>query len=125
MADLTVGEIGVTLQVQLNILDSSQSPPAQVPLDLTNATLVELLYLITDPISIPPAQPTKTVPMGILAPATSGTVFYNFVSGDLAKPAGMSKNGVFKYTIRVTFANSNVLYLQDDQILTIKDDGVL
>lgn len=125
MADLTVNDIGATLQVQLMALDASQNPSVQTPLDLTNAVSIQLSYLITDPTSTVPATPTKTVSMGILGSAVNGNVFYVFQSGDLAKPPNMGKNGVFKYTIVVTFAGGSVLHINQDQQLTIKDDSVL
>lgn len=125
MADLTIDDIGTVLHVQLLSLDSSQNPPVQTPLDLTNALKVELTYLITDPTALSPALPTKTVQMSILSPPANGGVFYSFQAGDLAKPANMGKNGVFKYTIKVTFLGGNVLHINTDQQLTIKDDSVL
>ena len=125
MSDLTIGDVGIALQVQLMSQDLTQSPPAQVPLDLTNAQKVELLFSIQSPTSITPQAPSNTVLMGILGIPSNGTVFYVFQAGDLVKPPGMGKNGVLKYTIRVTFNNGNVLYTNLDGQFTIKDDSVL
>jgi hypothetical protein len=125
MADLTIGEIGITLQEQLLSVDQTQSPPASTPLDLTNVSSVALSYYITAPGNSSPQPPVKTVPMGILGSPTNGVVFYVFAAGDLVKPANMVKDGVFRYTIKITFNNGNVFYPISDGVLTIKDDSIL
>lgn len=125
MSDLTIGDIGVTLQEQLLALDITQTPPTSIPLDLTAVQKVELLFLIVPPNSNPPQVPTKTVLMGILGDPKNGTVFYDFQSTDLVKPSAMGKDGVFKYAIRVTFNNGDIFYSNTDGQLTIKSDDVL
>jgi hypothetical protein len=125
MSDLTIGDVGVTLQEQLLGQDLTQDPPVQTPLDLTNAQKVELLFLIVPPNSTPPQPPVKTVLMSILSPPTNGVVFYSFQAGDLVAPLGMGKNGVFKFSIRVTFNNGNIFYTNIDGQFSIKDDSVL
>lgn len=124
MSDLTIGDVGVTFQVQLLGTDLSQNPPTSVPLDLTNAQKIELMFLITNPQSFF-QPPSNTVLMGIVGSPINGTVFYDFQPGDLVKPANMSKDGVFKYSIKVTFNNGDVLHTSLDGQLTIKDDSVL
>lgn len=124
MSDLTIGDTP-TFQVQLLAVDQSKNPPSSTPLDLTNATQVQLSWLITSPESPLQQQPTKTAPMGIVGNPTSGTVFYDFLPGDLVKPANMGKNGVFRYFVRVTFNNGMVLTTSSDGQLTIKDDSIL
>jgi len=121
MADLTIGEIGNILQVNLVTVDSTQTPPVQTPLDVTGAT-VTLLYAITAP-NNPPKAPTL-VTMAIIN-STGGVVQYVFKFGDLAKPSEMGKNGVFRFSIRITYPNGNVLQTAVDGQLTIKDDSLL
>jgi hypothetical protein len=124
MADLTIGEIGKTLQLNLSFVDQTQNPPVQSPLDLTNVSSVALSFVITD-ISAKPSPPVKTVQMTINSPATAGIVQYIFLAGDLAKPSNMGKNGVFRYSVEVTYANGNILNPSNDGLLSIKDDSVL
>jgi hypothetical protein len=123
VADLTIGEVGKQLQFTLMTTDYSQSPPAQIPLDLTTATSVQLLYAITS-LQGPLKSPT-TKTMTIVSPATSGVVTYTFASGDLAQPAEMGKNGVFRFSIKVNFPGSSVLYSNFDGSLSVKTDAEL
>jgi len=121
MADLTIGDIGNSLVINLVCLDSSVSPPAQIPLDLTDATAVNLLFTITAPGY--PAKVPKTVAMSIVGSPTNGQVQYVFQSGDLAAPPEMGKNGVFRFSIQIQFQNGNVLYTDSDGLLSIKNDA--
>lgn len=123
MADLTIGEVGKQLQFTLMTADYTTSPPTQIPLDLTTATSVQLLYAITNSSGPPKSPTTKT--MTIASPPTSGVVTYTFASGDLAQPAEMGKNGVFRFSIKVNFPGSSVLYSNFDGVLSIKQDATL
>lgn len=123
MADLTIGEVGKILQFSLTTTDFTQSPPAQIPLDLTLATSVQLLYAITSPTGPPKATQTKT--MTIASPPTSGVVTYTFVANDLQQPAEMGKNGIFRFAIKVNFPSSVVFYSNFDGSLSIKSDVTL
>jgi hypothetical protein len=125
MADLTIGEVGKILQLNLINVDQTVSPYVCTPLDLTNATEVDLIYVIVGPGAQQPAPPFKTVPMIVLNPKTNGIVQYSFVFGDLVAPKNMGKNGLFKYTVEVKSAPNNVLYAALDGQLTIKDDSIL
>lgn len=123
MADLTIGEVGKQLQFSLTTTDFTQNPPAQIPLDLTTATSVQLLYAITTPNGPPKAPVTKT--MTIASPPTAGIVTYIFTGTDLAAPPEMGKNGIFRFAIKVNFPSSVVLYSNFDGSLTIKSDATL
>lgn len=126
MSDLTVGEIGKVLQLNLVTTDYTQNPPAQVPLDLTSATSVQLVYVITSPNSpVKAPTPATTKNMTIVSPPTLGIVSYTFQSGDLAQPPEMGKNGVFRFSIKVTFASGSILYSNSDGQLTVKEDATL
>jgi len=125
MSDLTLGEVGKQLVVSLYTLDYATSPPSQVPLNLTGAT-VSLEWAIVDPNS-QPVPPQSTVGMTIVS-ATGGIVSYTFAAGDLQKPSSstMSKNGVFRFAIKATFpGGSQILFTNNDGLLTIKDDSIL
>jgi hypothetical protein len=124
MADLTVGEIGKVLQLNLVDIDQTQSPPASIPLDLTNAQSVFLFWSITA-IAAPPTPPGSPRSMSIVGPAVNGVVSYAFLAGDLAAPPGMGKTGQFRFSVKVLFTNSNVLYPAYDGLLSIKDDSIL
>jgi hypothetical protein len=124
MADLTVGEIGKVLQLNLVDIDQTKTPPASIPLDLTNAQSVFLLWSIT-PINAPPTAPGSPRNMSIVGSPANGVVSYAFVVNDLVAPAGMGKNGQFRFSVKVLFTNSNVLYPAMDGLLSIKDDSVL
>lgn len=122
MPDLTIGEIGVVLQVNLVSLDTSVNPPTQVPLDLTGATGVTLSYVITDPNARPQAPVSREM---FIVDAPNGIVQYTFVDGDLVLPANMTKNGVFRYSIEIEYSNGNLFVTNQDGLLTIKDDSIL
>jgi hypothetical protein len=125
MADLTLGEVGKQLVINLYKIDNTVSPPAQVPLNLTGAT-VTLSWIITDPNS-QPLKPTNIVTMTILDPI-NGIVSYTFQAGDLVKsPAStMGKNGAFRFSVLATFpGGSTILYTNNDGLLAIKDDSIL
>jgi hypothetical protein len=123
VADLTIGEIGKQLKFSLVTTDYTQSPPAQIPLDLTTATSVQLLYAITNPTNPPKAPTTKSMVVG--SPPTSGVVTYTFGAGDLTQPPEMGKNGVFRFAIKVNFPASVLLYSNFDGQLSIKEDVTL
>ena len=122
MADLTIGEIGVVLQVTLQSLDSSQNPPVQIPLDLTGAT-VTLLYVLSSPNEKPKTPVSRN--MTIVGTPTAGVVKYTFASNDLVAPPEVSKNGVFRYSIKIVFPSGTVFYTNEDAQLTVKDDSSL
>ena len=123
MADLTIGEVGNVLQLNLVSIDQTQSPPARIPLDLTNATQVRLSWVIVDQ-TAQPQPPSNNVNMQITN-APVGVVQYTFLPGDLVKPPTMSKNGLFRFTVKVTFSTGVILIAAQDGLLTIKDDAVL
>lgn len=123
MADLTVGEINKVLQVSLFMVDETQNPPENVPLDLTSALSVNLRWVIANS-KQPPTAPTSSVQMQV-TDAVNGIAQYSFQSGDLAKPVNMGKFGVFRYSVQVVFSDGTVLFSNDDGLLTIKDDSVL
>lgn len=121
MSDLTIGEVGVVLQVTLMAVDNSVSPPAQNPMNLTGAT-VNLLFVIASSSSEPPKSPTSKVMT--IVDAVNGIVSYAFASGDLIKPPEMGKNGVFRYTIQINIGG-NIFYTATDAQLSIKDESSL
>ena len=123
MADLTVGEIGKILQLNLVNVDQTQSPPVTSPLNLSGATQVQLSWVITD-MNEKPLAPSKQVNMNITN-ALGGIVQYSFIAGDLVKAPTMGKNGVFRYSVQVTFNTGAVLISAQDGKLSIKDDSVL
>jgi len=123
MADLTCGEIGKVFQANCVQVDQTQNPPVISPMDLTNASSVLLLYVITDSqgkfkTSIVSKTMTVTNPTG-------GIAQYTFLAGDLTAPAEMGKYGVFRYSIQVNFSGGAVLYGVIDGQLTIKNDSEL
>lgn len=125
MADLTIGEVGVTLRVTLMSTDESQSPPVKVPLNLSGATVV-LLYSIknTGPNVLPKSPTSKTM---TIVDAVNGIVQYTFQANDLAIPVDMSfgSSGIFTYSIKVTYPSGSVFYTDEKVQLTIKDDSAL
>lgn len=123
MADLTVGEVAKVLQLNLVNIDQTQTPNVQNPLDLTNATAVSLIYVITDSQG-KPKSPVITKPMSIVN-AAQGIVQYSFAANDLAATPEMSKYGVFRYSVKVTYSNGQILFAIQDGTLTIKNDAVL
>lgn len=123
MADLSVGEIGKVLQLNLVNIDQTQSPPVSSPLNLSGATQVQLSFTIADQRGRPQA-PTKQVNMTITN-SLGGIVQYVFVAGDLVRPPSMGKYGVFRYSVQVTFNTGIVLVSAEDGILSVKDDSVL
>lgn len=125
MADLTINEIGKVLQLNLINIDQTVSPPASGALDLTNADVVNLIYAITPPGTVPPTSNLTTKSMTILNPRTNGIVQYTFAQGDLVAPKNMGKEGLFKYTVQVHFPGGNQLYAALDGKLSIKDDSIL
>lgn len=122
MADLTIGEVGVILQVQLLALNTAANPPTTTPLDLTGAT-VTLSYVITNQ-NAPPQSPL-TVRNMLIFDAPNGIVQYTFQSGDLVRPPNMAKFGAFRYSIKATYLGGNILVTAYDGILSIKDDSQL
>jgi hypothetical protein len=123
MSELTIGNIGTVLRVELLETDTSQNPPSQTPLDLTDAE-VTLLYAITDPTG-PPKTPVERS-MTVEGDPTTGIASYVFADGDLVTPPEMGKNGIFRYSIRIFYPDDNVtLYTDTDASLTIKDDSQL
>ena len=122
MADLTIGEVGNTLQLNLINVDETQSPPVSTPLNLTGAT-VQLTFVIAEQNSKPLA-PSQTRPMSITN-SPGGIVQYVFVASDLVKPPTMGKDGVFRYSVKVTFNTGLILISAFDGKLSIKDDSVL
>lgn len=123
MADLTIGEVGKQLQFSLTTTDFTQTPPAQIPLDLTNASSVQLLFAVTSP-NGPPKAP-KTVNMTIVGSPTAGIVSYTFIGTDLVQPAEMGKNGVFRFAVKVNFPSSIVFFSNFDGSLSVKSDATL
>ena len=121
MADLTIGEVGKVLQLDLVNVDQTVNPFQKVPLDLTAATEVDLLYAIASPKEKPK---TFTKVQMVISNAPNGIVKYVFQNGDLVKPPEMGKDGVFRYAVKVTFP-TQILYSNYDGQLTIKDDSVL
>lgn len=124
MADLTIGEQGKVLQLNLINIDQTQVPPVSSPLDLTNAQTVFLYWSIT-PIGAPPTPPISPKTMTIIGPPANGVVQYIFQPSDLVAPAGMGKTGQFRFTVKVQFTNSEILYPAFDGLLSIKDDSIL
>ena len=124
MADLTVGEIGKILQLNLVNVDQTQTPPVYNPLDLTNVATVDLLFVITDS-QAKPKSPVTSKQMSILSPPTSGIVQYTFQAGDLVAPPEMGKYGVFRYSVQVNYTGGSVLYAVLDGQLSIKNDAEL
>jgi len=125
MAELSIGEVGKTLQLNLINIDQTQAPPGSTPLDLTGAS-VYLSWLITASGAQPPAAPSAAnKQMLVIPPATAGVVQYSFVSGDLVNPGNMGKYGLFKFSVKVVFAGGQTIYSALDGLLTIKDDSVL
>lgn len=124
MADLTIGEVGKVLQLNLVNVDQTVNPNVQNPLDLTSATSVQIKWLICDQGSVPLA-PSATKTMTIVGSPVNGIVNYTFLAGDLVAPLGMGKDGVFRYTVVVNFPAGGVLYPVIDGKLTIKNDAVL
>lgn len=122
MADLTIGEIGKVLQLNLVSIDSTVNPPVTSPLDLTTATGVDLLYAVAYPTERPKSFTQKAM---VISDAINGVVKYTFVSGDLDKPPEMDKYGVFRYGVRVHFPGGVLLKSNFDGQLTIKDDNIL
>lgn len=123
MAQLTIGEIGKVLQLNLTLVDQTVSPPIQKALDLTNVASVFLLYTISD---VKGQQNTPTPrQMSIIGSPTLGVVQYAFALGDLVRPSNMGKNGVFRYSVQVNYTNGTVLYPTDDGKIAIKDDSVI
>lgn len=123
MADLSIGEVGKVLQLNLINVDTTQSPPVSGPLDLTNATNVQLTFVIADQ-NGRPKSPSQTRAMTITN-ALNGIVQYPFVSADLVKPSDMGKDGVFRFSVQVTFTGNVVLISSEDGKLSIKDDSLL
>jgi len=124
MADLTTGEVGKILQLNLVNVDQTQNPPVQSALDLTNASIVNLLYVITDSQG-KPKSPVITKQMSVIGAPTLGVVQYVFQTNDLSAPPEMGKQGVFRYSVQVQFSGGAILYAVIDGQLTIKNDGVL
>lgn len=123
MAELTIGEVGKALQLNLTYVDQTVNPPVQKPLDLTSASTIVLLYCITEIKNGPKATISRN--MTVLNPATAGIVQYVFIAGDLVKPVEMSKYGHFRYSVQVTLLDGTILYPTNDMLLGIKDDSVL
>lgn len=123
MADLTIGEVGNTLQLNLINVDQSTSPPTSSPLDLSGATQVQLSFVITN-VKSKPQAPALTRNMTIVN-APGGIVQYVFVSNDLVAPLNMGKDGVFRYSVKVTFNTGMILISAEDGQLTIKNDATL
>lgn len=122
MSDLTIGEVGVTLQATLQSLDSTKNPPVASPLDLTGAQ-VTLLFAITDANGRPKAPVSRTMSV---VDAPNGVVQYVFQAGDLVQPPEMSQFGVFRYSIKVVYPiNGKILYTNSDGLLTVKEDSTL
>lgn len=124
MSDLTIGEVGKVLQLNLINVDTTQVPPVNSPLDLTGAN-VFLSWIITAPGAKPPAPPTAVNKAMTIINATGGVVQYTFASNDLVAPGSMGKNGLFKFSVKVQYPPSVTLYSALDGQLTIKDDSVL
>ncbi len=122
MADLTIGEVGIVLQLNLTFLDETVQPPVQKTLDLTNGTIT-LLFAIADSNSLPKVPISKI--MSILGPPANGVAQYVFQSGDLVKPPDMSKFGVFRFSVKVVYPDGTILFAVEDGQLTIKDDSVI
>jgi hypothetical protein len=124
MADLTIGEVGITLQATLNSVNESVSPATSTPLNLTGAT-VTLFWTIQNqqtPASAPvnPSGVTMTI-----VNATAGIVSYTFQSGDLALPTGLVNFAQFRYAIQITFPGGNTFWTSENGLLTIKNQGSL
>lgn len=117
MADLTIGEVGVALNLTLNSLDNSQDPPVSTPLNLTNATAVTLIFTIG---LVGGSQAVIQRAMTVLN-ATAGQVQYIFQAGDLVKPGNFSISGKFYYSVKVQFSSGAILYSENNDSLIIKD----
>jgi hypothetical protein len=122
MADLTFGEVGKIVQLDLINIDPTVSPPAQTPLDLTNATLVHFLYRITNA-NNKPSSPIFTKQMTVIFP-TLGIAQYQWKTGDLVNNPNVGKYGVLRYAVRVTYNDGTILYSNLDGQFTIKDDSI-
>jgi hypothetical protein len=116
MADLTIGEVGVALNLTINSLDSSVDPPVATPMNLTGA-IVTLIYTIGTERG---GQAVLQRAMQITNPLT-GQVQYVFQSGDLVKPGNFSISGTFLYSVKVQLPGGSILYTENDDTLIIKD----
>ena len=123
MADLTIGEVGKVLRLNLYQIDATQNPPVKIPLDLTLVDEVLLDWAISPP-GQQPANSTNEVTMSVVDPPTSGIVEYGFISGDLVKPANMGRDGLFWYSVSVLFDNGTNLISNFDGKLTIKREFI-
>ena len=124
MADLTIGEVGKVLRLNLKTIDKTVSPPATIPLNLTAVTSVQLLFRIASPNSQP--NTSIVVRQMVIVDVLGGIVEYAFQLSDLIKPPDMSKFGVFRFAVKVMFEGDvEILYADDDGQLTIKDDSIL
>src|SRR3972149_3342641 len=100
MFDITEGEVGKILRINLRTIDNSQNPPAVAPLDLTGATSVTLQYAwgkLSQPIGS-----IKEKAMSVMD-AVNGVVQYVFASTDLDAPGGFSFTGEIEYTTKVVY----------------------
>lgn len=124
MADLTFGEVGKVIQFNLIDIDPTQSPPVELPLDLTNASEVDWIYSPASTNEKPNTFNITTVKMQIVN-ATGGIVQYALKAGDLPKPPDVGKNGVVRWCVKVTFNNGVILFSNFDGQFTVKDDSQL
>lgn len=117
MFDITTGEVGKVIRLNLQAVDESTDPPTNVPLNLTNASAVILQFAFGG--IYRPIGNLKQVPMSITN-ALGGIVSYVTVAGDLDAPAGFQDTGEIKYVVKVTFSDGSLEYSSDIGTFTVK-----
>lgn len=116
--DITTGEIGKVIRLNLEVIDESQNPPATVPLLLTNAASVTLQYAFGS--IFVPVGTLKQVAMSIVD-AINGIVQYVTVTGDLDAPAGFPFTGKIEYAVKVVFNDGSQEYSSDIGVFLVKE----
>src|SRR5713101_1353251 len=101
--DLTIGEVKKILQLTLQDVNSSVSPPVVAPLNLMGAT-VTLQYAVGTLYRETVVERTM-----VIVDAPNGVVQYTFVSGDLVKPADFGTTGQFQFVVKVTYPDGRIL----------------
>jgi len=114
MFDLTIGELGKVLKLNLLNIDQTVSPPVSSPLNLTGAAVI-LQFTIGELFG---EQITERA-MTIVDPI-NGIVSYVFQPGDLVAPSDFNRTGKFQFVIKITFPGGIVLFSGDITTLTIK-----
>jgi hypothetical protein len=119
MFDITTGEIGKVLRLNLTVVDESQDPPVSTPLVLSNASAVTLQYAFGS--IFRPIGELQQKPMSIMD-SLNGVVQYTFEEGDLDAPSGFPNTGKIEYVIKVQFTDGTVEYSSDIGVLTVKEE---